>query len=179
MQVDDRVTFWVERVDGDASTLSRQLCRIFLVVTFNYPSMELVMSAVPATTPISLKLPGALKLQLEEDAKQMGMSLHAFMVSTVFQSPAAFQDLVRLETFLYESEDPLAGELLDFILDALEVLTRQPCIGRPVESGLRELIISRRRSAYLARYAWDDVLDRVIVARIRHQREVGYADEEV
>jgi hypothetical protein len=44
---------------------------------------------------------------------------------------------------------------------------------------LRELIISRRRSGYLARYEWDDVLDRVMVARIRHQQEVGYADEEV
>jgi hypothetical protein len=41
------------------------------------------MPAVPATTPTSLKLPGALKLQLEEDAKQMGMSLHAYMVSTL------------------------------------------------------------------------------------------------
>ena len=41
------------------------------------------MPAVPANVPTSLKLPGALKLQLEEDAKQMGMSLHAFMVSTL------------------------------------------------------------------------------------------------
>ncbi|WP_299510167.1 type II toxin-antitoxin system RelE/ParE family toxin [uncultured Limnohabitans sp.] len=100
-------------------------------------------------------------------------------MSTVFLSPAAFQDLVRLETFLYESEDPLAGELLDFILDALQVLTHQPGIGRPVEGVLRELIISRRRSGYLARYAWDDAQDRVIVARIRHQREAGYQDGEV
>ena len=86
---------------------------------------------------------------------------------------------MRLDTFLHESEDPLAGDLLDFILDALDVLTHQPGIGRPVEGGLRELIISRRRNAYLARYAWDDVLDRVMFARIRHQREVGYTDEEV
>ena len=48
-----------------------------------------------------------------------------------------------------------------------------------MEGGLRELIISRRRSGYLARYAWDDVLDRVMVARIRHQREAGYQDDEV
>ena len=86
---------------------------------------------------------------------------------------------MRLETFLHESEDPLAGDLFDFILDALEMLTHQPGIGRPVEGGLRELIISRRRSGSLARYEWDDALDRVMVARIRHQREVGYTDEEV
>jgi len=100
-------------------------------------------------------------------------------VSTVLLSPAAFQDLVRLDMFLHGSEDPMAGEPLDFILDALAVLTHQPGIGRPVEDGLRELIISRRRSGYLARYAWDHVLDRVLVARIRHQREVGYTEDEV
>ena len=86
---------------------------------------------------------------------------------------------MRLEAFLHESEDPLAGELLDYILDALQVLTHQPGIGRPVEGCLRELIISRRRSGYLARCAWDDALDRVMVVRIRHQREAGYQDGEV
>ena len=100
-------------------------------------------------------------------------------MSAVFLSQAAFQDLVCLEMFLHESEDPLAGELLDFILDALEVLTHQPGIGRPVEDGLRELIISRRRSGYLARYAWDDAQDRVLIARIRHHREVGYTEDDV
>jgi plasmid stabilization system protein ParE len=51
------------------------------------------------------------------------------------------------------------------------VFVHQPGIGRPAEGGLRELIIARRRSSYLARYAWDEALDRVMVARIRHQRD--------
>ena len=97
----------------------------------------------------------------------------------VFLSRAAFDDLLRLEEFLAESEDPLAGELLDFILDALHVLTHQPGIGRPVEGGLRELIISRMRSGYLARYEFDQVRDLVMVARIRHQRESGYSEGEI
>ena len=97
----------------------------------------------------------------------------------VFLSRAAFDDLLRLEEFLAESEDPLAGELLDFILDALHVLTHQPGIGRPVEGGLRELIISRRRSGYLARYEFDQMRDLVLVARIRHQRESGYSEGEI
>ena len=96
----------------------------------------------------------------------------------VFLSQAAFDDLHRLEEFLAESEDPMAGELLDFIFDALHVLTHQPGIGRPVEGGLRELIISRRRSGYLARYEFDQVRDLVLVARIRHQRESGYSEGE-
>ena len=48
-----------------------------------------------------------------------------------------------------------------------------------MEGGLHELIISRRRSGYLGRYTWDDVLDRVMVARIRHPREAGDQDDEV
>ena len=97
----------------------------------------------------------------------------------VFLSQAAFDDLLRLEEFLAQSEDPMAGELLDFILDALHVLTHQPGIVRPVEGGLRELIISRRRSGYLARYEFDQVRDLVLVARIRHQRESGYSKGEM
>ena len=96
----------------------------------------------------------------------------------VFLSQAAFDDLIRLEEFLLESGDPMAGDLLDFILDALQVLTHQPGIGRPVEGGLRELIILRRRSGYLARYEFDDARDLIFVARIRHQRESGYSEGE-
>jgi len=96
----------------------------------------------------------------------------------VFLSEAAFDDLIRLEEFLFESDDPMASDLLDFILDALQVLTHQPGIGRPVEGGLRELIILRRRSGYLARYEFDDARDLILVARIRHQRESGYSEGE-
>ncbi|MDI1247211.1 MAG: type II toxin-antitoxin system RelE/ParE family toxin [Rhodoferax sp.] len=97
----------------------------------------------------------------------------------VFLSQAAFDDLLRLEEFLAESMDPMRGELLEFILDALQVLTHQPGIGRPVGAGLRELIISHKRSGYLARYEFDDVSDLVLVARIRHQRESGYTELEL
>lgn len=97
----------------------------------------------------------------------------------VFLSQAAFNDLLRLEEFLAESEDRLVGGLLDFILDALHVLTHQPGIGRPVEGGLRELIILRKRSGCLARYEFDLTRDLVLVARIRHQRESGYSEGEI
>jgi plasmid stabilization system protein ParE len=100
-------------------------------------------------------------------------------MSGVFLSQAAFDDLLRLEEFLVESDDPMAGELMDFVLDALQVLTHQPGIGRPVEEGLRELIISRGRSGYLARYEFNLARDLVLVARIRHQRESGYAEGEL
>lgn len=58
-----------------------------------------------ANIPTSLKLPSALKLQLEEDAKQMGMSLHAFMVSTL--ADAAQRKRLK-QTFAQDSADALA-----------------------------------------------------------------------
>ena len=63
------------------------------------------MTATSAAIPTSLKLPAALKLQLEEDAKQMGMSLHAFMVSTL--ADAAQRKRLK-QTFAQDSADALA-----------------------------------------------------------------------
>jgi plasmid stabilization system protein ParE len=97
----------------------------------------------------------------------------------VLLSGRAFADLERLEAFLHETGDPLAGGLLDFVFDALHVLTHQPGIGRQVADGLRELIISRGRGGYLARYHLEPEARIVRVLRIRHQLEAGYADGEV
>jgi plasmid stabilization system protein ParE len=100
-------------------------------------------------------------------------------VARVYLSAEAFGDLERIEGFLALSGDPLAGRVLDFILDAFQVLTHQPGIGRPVGDGLRELIISRRRSGYLAKYSYDEAAEVVRVLRLRHQRESGYCASEV
>lgn len=98
------------------------------------------------------------------------------MIDVIF-SPEAHADLERLEEFLWGARDPLAAELMAFLLDGLSVLTHQPGVGRPVSHGHRELIISRGRGGYLARYTFDPNLQRVIVLGIRHQREAGYPNE--
>lgn len=98
---------------------------------------------------------------------------------SVFLSNVALRDLDRLEEFLCATQDPLAYGLLDFIMDALDVLTHQPGVGRPIAGGMRELIITRRQSGYLAKYELDVSADIVRVVRIRHQRESGYTEEEV
>ena len=94
-------------------------------------------------------------------------------------SSQAHQDLARLDEFLWHASDPLANELMSFILDGLQVLSHQPGIGRPVGAGQRELIINRGRGGYLARYRWDRERRAAIVLRIRHQREAGYTDDEL
>ncbi|MEO8224156.1 MAG: hypothetical protein ABI661_05080 [Gammaproteobacteria bacterium] len=47
-------------------------------------------------------------------------------------------------------------------------------IGRTVESGLRELLISHGRSGYVALYRYDVITARALILAIRHQREGGY-----
>jgi plasmid stabilization system protein ParE len=83
-------------------------------------------------------------------------------------------DLARLVDFLADEEPAAALETYDLVLGALEVLRTYPSIGRPVEGILRELVISRGNTGYLALYEYDEQVDRVIVLALRHQRELGY-----
>lgn len=89
-------------------------------------------------------------------------------------APRALADLERLVDFLMEADPANAGETFDLIESAVSVLERHPLIGRPVEAGLRELVISRMRTGYLGIYHYDEARDRVLVLAIRHQREAGY-----
>jgi plasmid stabilization system protein ParE len=52
-------------------------------------------------------------------------------------------------------------------------------MGRPVSGGLRELIIKRGNTGYLAQYRIDETAGVVQVARVRHQRESGYPEEQL
>ena len=86
----------------------------------------------------------------------------------------AGRDLERLTDFLREADISVAVETVDLIVDAVSVLKRHPLIGRPVEHGYRELIISCGRSGYVALYQYDEPFDFVLILAIRHQRESGY-----
>ena len=86
----------------------------------------------------------------------------------------AADDLDRLVDFLLEDWPESAVATVELIVDALEVLALHPKIGRPIEHGLRELVISRGKSGYLALYDFDEVADVILVLAVRHQREQGY-----
>jgi plasmid stabilization system protein ParE len=86
----------------------------------------------------------------------------------------ALLDLERLTEFLLESEPAAAQETAGLIIEAIEVLRNHPHIGRPADAGLRELVISRGRSGYLALHEFQQLLDAAVVLAIRHQREAGY-----
>ncbi len=95
-------------------------------------------------------------------------------MARLIYSAAALADLERLTDFLLESDPAAAERTAELIEEALNILRRHPHIGRPAEEGLRELIISRGRSGYVALYQVVDDLDLVFVLRLRHQREAGY-----
>ncbi len=89
---------------------------------------------------------------------------------------AFWDDLLRLQEFLLQQAEADADAWMDTILDSIAVLQKQPGIGRPVPGALRELIIERGHSGYLALYRYDRDRQYVRLLRIRHQRECGYLE---
>ena len=86
----------------------------------------------------------------------------------------ALEDFERVVQFLLDEEPTAALQTYGLIEEAIDMLARHPLIGRPVEAGLRELLISRGRSGYLALYSYERLHDTVLILAIRHQREVQY-----
>ncbi|MDD5242180.1 MAG: type II toxin-antitoxin system RelE/ParE family toxin [Sulfuricella sp.] len=97
-------------------------------------------------------------------------------MAQVVYSGHAFSDLERLADFLAESDPAFALETIAIIQDAIAILERHPLIGRPCEHGLREIVISRGRTGYVALYDFIEPDDVVLVLAIRHQREVDFEE---
>lgn len=101
-------------------------------------------------------------------------------MAKLIYSERALADLERLTDFLIEIDASSALETVELIEEAVSLLMRHPLVGRPVEYELRELVISRGRSGYVALYSLEEAQDAILILAIRHQREVGYwvQDEE-
>src|SRR2546430_546374 len=86
----------------------------------------------------------------------------------------ALEDLDRLADFLAKNDPGSTDATATLITQAIGVLVSHPLIGKRVEGDLRELVISRGSTGYLALYEYQPAFDRVIVRAIRHQREAGF-----
>ena len=95
---------------------------------------------------------------------------------SLLYSERALDDLGRLAEFLARDDPATARTTGSLIMQALEILEAHPLIGRTTDGDLRELIISRGRSGYLALYEYNAATDRIIVHAIRHQREAGFEE---
>lgn len=89
----------------------------------------------------------------------------------------AFGDLERLFDFIAEADPTRARKQLLSVRRAFELLADHPLLGREAEEGRRELILSRGRYGYVAKYRWLPAEDVVLILAVRHQREAGYTEE--
>ena len=88
-------------------------------------------------------------------------------MAEVVYSEEAIGDLRRVMEFV----EGAGAEVAALIVEAVELLARHPFLGRPVEQGLRELVLSRGRTGYGALYRVVETEDVVLVLGVRHQRD--------
>ena len=89
-------------------------------------------------------------------------------------APGVGADFDRIFDHLVEHEvDAAAGRIQDIVC-AIDVLERCPLIGRPVETGKRELVIGRGPRGDVALYRFVPKVDTVFVLAVRGQKEAGY-----
>lgn len=98
-------------------------------------------------------------------------------MASVRLSERALADIERIFEFVAATDPKRALQAVRRIEDGVMILARHPLIGRRVEAGRRELVISRGKDAYVALYRWFETSDTVMVLAIRHAREAGYAGE--
>ena len=99
-------------------------------------------------------------------------------MARLIYSERAFADLDRLLYFLLATDAPSAAATVELVAGAVSILAEHPLIGRPAEGELRELVISRGHSGYVALYSFERAHDVVLILAIRHQREAGFVDEQ-
>ncbi len=96
-------------------------------------------------------------------------------MTRISYSSAFWDDMERLVDFLMIQNITAALATFDIVTNGIDVLKRHPEIGRLAsKDGLRELVISRGSTGYIALYSYDELLDLVHVVSIWHQRESGF-----
>ena len=89
-------------------------------------------------------------------------------------APEVLDDFDRFFDHIAQHDPESAPERIDTILEALQILTLSPLIGRPVRGGKRELVIGRASRGYVALYHYVEAIDTVFVLALRDQREAGF-----
>ncbi len=88
--------------------------------------------------------------------------------------PEVLDDFDRFLDHLEQYEVAEAPRRIGEIIQAMQVLTHSPLIGRPVKGGKRELVIGQGSRGYVALYRFLPGIDTVFVLAVRSQRERDY-----
>lgn len=89
-------------------------------------------------------------------------------------APEIVDDFDQILDHLVQFDVAAAPSRIEEILQALQVLSTSPLIGRPTKGGKRELVIGRESRGYVALYRYVPEVDIVFLLAIRSQREAGY-----
>lgn len=82
-------------------------------------------------------------------------------------------DLERFIDHMVDGGASDAPERIEEIIEALQILTHSPLIGRPVSRGNRELVLGRAPRGHVSLYRFLQPIDTAFVLAIRSQREPG------
>ena len=89
-------------------------------------------------------------------------------------APEVLKDFDRIFDHLAQFDVPEVPERISKIVDAIQVLSHSPLIGRKVKGGTRELVIGRGSHGYVALYRYVSEIDVAFLLAIRAQRESSF-----
>lgn len=92
-------------------------------------------------------------------------------------APEILEDFDRIFDHLAQFDVASAPSRIDEILQAVQILSTSPLIGRPAKGDKRELVIGRGFRGYVALYRYVPEIDTVFLLAVRSQREAGYLRE--
>jgi toxin ParE1/3/4 len=99
-------------------------------------------------------------------------------VARIEVAPEVAGDLDRIVDHVTQHEASRIDERVAGLIDAIEVLTHSPLMGRPVRQDLRELIVGRAAEGYFILYEYIPEIDTAFVLAARSGREACYADRD-
>ncbi len=94
-------------------------------------------------------------------------------MARVVLAPEVLEDFDRFFAHMASFDVVDAAERIADIIQAIDILSHSPLIGRPARSGKCELVIGRGARGYIALYRFVSGIDSVFVLALRNQREVG------
>lgn len=93
-------------------------------------------------------------------------------------APGIGENFQHILDHLMEFKVKNPGQRIEEIIEAIDILVNNPLLGRPADSGQRELVIGRRFHVYIARYRYIPEIDTIFVLAIRSQNEAGDAERD-
>lgn len=99
------------------------------------------------------------------------------VMAHIESASAVYDDFDRFFEHIALFEASSATARIEEIIQAIQILSSSPLIGRPVQDGKRELVIGRGSRGYVALYRYVPEMDTVFLLAVRSQRESGYKHE--